>query len=470
MDVPFLPPKVITRLLSVARTALPVSLALALIGMLSSLSAPRVTDGGSPPARSQVTPAGRYLGLLPTSDNFIPIAVWDQAPNGGNIPSRYADQAQAFAAMGINIFVGMNDWPESFGSDDGQLAAAVAAKMYVIGGGDPASDHSPESVASIAKLIAKTPGASKYFIGYQWGDEPLCTTDVPAQVANVEREDPRRMVFENEGAWVAWLPLNVVGDTRCLIRSEVNLKAPSIASADEYALTDPWHSYLCPRTRDRGYDCLWVYGQEAQNLRAVVGAKTPVWEFVETGTNDLGLSSENGGKSEESSASPVQVNSAAWLALLNGANGIEWFCDELKSDGTPIWDYCASNGTIRRNLTYIDHTIEGYAPEINAPDLRNVVTVRSSDSALPIVADVKHVAGVTYLMVEGDRLGATTGTYTLPDYASGRAIVVYDSNTNYDPSVSQQGRTIAINALGVFSDSLPASYSVKIYEILPLRS
>jgi hypothetical protein len=442
----------------------------ALIGILTSISAPRVTDGGSPQAGSQATRAGRYLGLLPASDKFIPIVVWDQAPNGGNIPSRYTDQAQAFAAMGVNIFVGMNDWPESFGRDDGQLAAAVAAKMYVIGGGDPASVTAPESVASILKLIAKTPGASKYFIGYQWGDEPLCTTDVPAQVAIVEREDPTRMVFENEGAWVAWLPRNVVGDATCLARSEANLKAPSIASADEYALTDPWHSYLCPSAGGRGYDCLWVYGQEAQNLRAVVGPKTAVWEFVETGTNDLGLSSENSGKSEERNASPVQVNSAAWLALLNGANGIEWFCDELKSDGTPIWDYCASNAAIRRNLTYIDHNIAGYAPEINAPDIRNVVTVRSSNPAVPIVADVKHVAGVTYLMVEGDRLGPTTATYTLPDDASGTATLVYDSNANYDPSVSEQGRTIAINSHGVFRDSLPASYSVKIYEILPHQS
>jgi hypothetical protein len=83
---------------------------------------------------------------------------------------------------------------------------------------------------------------------------------------------------------------------------------------------------------------------------------------------------------------------------------------------------------------------------------------------------VKHVAGVTYLMVEGDRLGPTTATYTLPDDASGTATLVYDSNANYDPSVSEQGRTIAINSHGVFRDSLPASYSVKIYEILPHQS
>jgi hypothetical protein len=458
----------------VAKGLIPVCLTLALFGVLTSALAPVTTGGSSSHAKAQPTSAGpqarRYLGLLPTSAKFIPIAVWDQAPNGGNVPRKYENQAQAFAAMGVNVFVGMDAWPEHFGRDDGELAAAVASHMYVIGGGDPTSRISAESVASIAKLISKTPGASRYFIGYQWGDEPVCTTNVAAEVAIIHHEDPRRMVFENEGAWVAWLPRNVVGTATCLARSKANLKATSIASADEYALTDPWHTYLCPRARGTGYDCLYVYGQEAQNLRSVVGPEAPVWEFVETGGNDLGLSWQNHGKSEEVSASPVQVNSAAWLALLEGANGIEWFCDEMKADGTPVWDYCASNAKIRNNLTYIDHAIETYAPELNAANVPNAVTVRSSKSAVPIVADVKHVAGTTYLMVEGDRLGATTGTYTLRADASGTATLVYDSNKHYDPSVSEQGKSFRLNSHGLFSDSLPASYSVKIYEILPHRS
>jgi hypothetical protein len=372
--------------------------------------------------------------------------------------------------MGVNVFVGMDAWPERFGRDDGELAAAVASHMYVIGGGDPTSRTSAESVASIAKLISATPGASKYFIGYQWGDEPVCATDVASQVAIIHREDPKRMVFENEGAWVAWLPRNVVGNARCLAQSEANLKATNIASADEYALTDPWHTYLCPSATGRGYDCLYAYGQEAQNLRSVVGPDTPVWEFVETGTNDLGLSSQNHSKSEEASASPVQVNSAAWLALLNGANGIEWFCDQMKADGTPVWDYCASNATIRKNLTYIDDTVERFAAEINAPNVPKAVTVQSSKSDVPIVADVKHVDGSTYLMVEGDRIGGTTGTYRLQADVSGTATLVYDSNQRYDSAASEQGETFALNSHGVFSDSLRASYSVKIYKIRPHKS
>jgi len=454
----------------VVKTLIPTSLALALVGVLTSLAAPHPQGGALPhpttPAVSNAPHAARYLGLLPTSASFLPIAVWDQAPNGGNIPKVYKNQAQAFAAMGVNVFIGMDAWPERFGSDNGELAAAVASHMYVIGGGDPTSDTSVGSVASIAALIAKTPGAARYFVGYQWGDEPQCTTDVAAQVATIEREDPKRMVFENEGAWTAWLPKNTVGTSTCLSESEANLRATSIASSDEYALTDPWHTYLC--RSGQGYDCLWAYGQEAANLRQVAGPDAPVWEFVESGTNDLGLSSENDGKSEEPSASPTQVNSAAWLALLEGANGIEWFCDERLPNGNPVWDYCASDTTIRENLSYVDHSVERFAAELNSPSLAGAVSVQSSNRSVPVVAKVKEVNGVTYLMVEGDRLGATTATYTLDHDAAGTAELIYDSNSRYDPHAAELGKSFRLNSLGQFSDSLPSSYSVKIYEIHPL--
>ena len=138
------PLRVITRLRSVAKLLIPTSVALALVGALTSLAAPRAHHEGPAPTPATPARAGqhatRYLGLLPTANNFIPIAVWDQAPNGGNVPTGDKNQAQAFHAMGVNVFVGMNSWPERFGSDNGELAAAVANHMYIIGGGDPNSD------------------------------------------------------------------------------------------------------------------------------------------------------------------------------------------------------------------------------------------------------------------------------------------------------------------------------------------
>jgi len=410
--------------------------------------------------------AARYLGLLPDTAGFVPIAVWDQDPSGGNVPAPYFDQAQAFKAMGVNTFVGISGWPQNFGSDDGELAAAVASRMYVIAGGDPSSNTSAASVASVLKLVAATPGASTYFIGYQWLDEPSCSIDVAAQIATVQAEDPTRMTYANTGAWVTALPSNDVGSPACLAQAEDNLLAPSIASADDYNLTDPWHTELPSQACGAGGDCLHYYGQETTNLVALADGN-PVWVFVETGTDDLGLSAENGGIGEAQRATPGEVNSAAWLTLLSGGNGIEWFCDaadDPANGGHTYYDDCAFNTTIAANLTYIDHRIEHWAPEINAPDIAAAVQVSSSNQAVPVVADVKQVGGVTYLMTEGDRRGSTTATYTLAADSSGSATLVYDSDARYDPKASERGKVFPLSSTGSFSDSL-INYGVKIYAV-----
>jgi len=46
--------------------------------------------------------------------------------------------------------------------------------------------------------------------------------------------------------------------------------------------------------------------------------------------------------------------------------------------------------------------------------------------------------------------------------------LIYDSDSQYDPNVSELGKTFRLNSLGQFSDPLPSSYCVKIYEIHPL--
>jgi hypothetical protein len=237
---------------------------------------------------------------------------------------------------------------------------------------------------------------------------------------------------------------------------------------DDYNLTDPWHTELPSQACGEGGDCLHYYGQETTNLVALADGN-PVWVFVETGTDDLGLSEEDGGIGEELRATPTQVNSAAWLTLLSGANGIEWFCDaavDPDNGGNTYYDDCAYNTIIKANLTYVDHHIERYAAEINAPDLAGAVDVFSSDPAVPVVADVKQVGGVTYLMTEGDRVGSTTATYTLAADDSGTATLVYDSDAKYDPKASEQGMVFPLSNAGSFSDSL-SNYAVKIYKVTP---
>jgi|GEM_PF-4427821 hypothetical protein len=99
------------------------------------------------------------------------------------------------------------------------------------------------------------------------------------------------------------------------------------------------------------------------------------------------------------------------------------------------------NGKIRSNLSYIDYAIEHFAPGINAPAVLSGLSARSSNRAVPIVSEQKEVNSPTYLFVESDRDGATTGNDRLGRFANGTAGLLYDSNTRYDPSVSARGET-----------------------------
>lgn len=423
----------------------------ALLAVLGTLAA--ISSGGS---------SGLSAGV-------VPIAVWDQSPQGGNVPAPYTDQAQAFKAMGVNIFLGLYGWPEHYGSDDGELAAAAGAGMYVIGGGDPSSDTDDASVASVEALLASDPSAADYFIGWQWLDEPPCTVNIASQIAAVRADGATGLISANEGSWPAFLPANLEGNAGCLAQSEANLQAGSVASADDYALTDPWHSSQCI-----GAGCTYEYGNEARNLVSLAAPGEPVWEFIETGTDDLGYSSQNGAcddatnlckNGNEERATPAQVNSAAWEALIGGATGLEWFCDAQADavTGKTEYDDCADNAVIAANLTYIDNAVQSYAAELTSPSIPGVA-VAVGNPAVPVVEMTKQVGGCTYIFAESNRDGTTSATFTDTALAGETAKMVYNSAQQYLPVVHDVVDH-TVSASGSFTVDFGPDYEVKIFSV-----
>ena len=420
---------------------------------------------------------GSFSNGLPTSPSFFPIGVYYQSPSGGDVPAPYTNQAQAFKAEGVNVFIGISPgWPTSYGVDSlGQLAAACAAGMYVIGSDlvGTAAAGAPNSASSVLAAANSEPNCAKYLVGYDLGDEPACSVNVAAQVAAVHAVDPSRMAYENTAGFYPNIP-----SAQCV----GNLNAPDIASSDDYAVTNPWSPNCLVRGTDS--DCLWEYGVATANT-VKAAANKPAWIFVETGSDNMAQSSQNGSVCDATTnlctdgnqerATAVQVNSAAWLTLINGSQGLEWFCD----DSVTGPDACAGGGSDGKtsacsptcweaaNLTYVDKNVEGFAPELNSPSV-SAMSVTSSNSAVPIVEMTKVVGGTTYLFVESDRNGSTTGTFSDPGLAGDTATLVYDSAAHYDPAASEQGDTFTLSSTGSFSDSLGTAsnpYQVKVYAI-----
>ena len=193
-------------------------------------------------------------------------------------------------------------------------------------------------------------------------------------------------------------------------------------------------------------------------------------------------------------ATPVQVNAEVWMSLINGANGIEYFCHDLTAYafclGAPEGGAAALS--VQSNLTYVNATVLSYAPVLNSPTVgicslqqenyvtgarstttscaNGILTLVTTNVAVPGMAMAKQYNGSTYLFVQSDRRSAYGAIFniTLAGMSGKTARVVYDSNAQYDPANSTAGSTIALNTLGTLSDTLGAhgdDYQVKIYQV-----
>jgi len=162
---------------------------------------------------------------------------------------------------------------------------------------------------------------------------------------------------------------------------------------------------------------------------------------LRTGTDDLGMSGSNcnhttnicSPANNEYRATAEPVNAEAWMSIINGATGIEWFCDDSLS-----YTYClGDNGdpianAIQANLTYVDTAILNYAPVINSPATgmctmitgasytsfttscsNGILTLSTGNSSLPASALVKNYSGVTYLLAQPAHNGTGTLTHML---------------------------------------------------------
>jgi hypothetical protein len=257
-------------------------------------------------------------------------------------------------------------------------------------------------------------------------------------------------------------------------------------------------------------DSMWIQGYSVVLFRNNGATNQPIWAYVDTGTNELAYSSQNSsscnattnnctgsGFINEYRATSEQVNAEVWMTLINGGNGIEFFCDDTSITTTQTaYDFCLGNnvsgeGTvaaaIASNLLYIDGTILTYAHPLNYASnglctmnngtgysnyttscTQGILTMSTGTSSVPGSAVVKTYSGTPYLFADSDRNGSALMTFTLSGYAGYTATVVYDSNAQYDPTHSEVGTTFTLNGSGQFSDTFGANghnYQPKIYTI-----
>jgi hypothetical protein len=249
------------------------------------------------------------------------------------------------------------------------------------------------------------------------------------------------------------------------------------AGATITGIIDATHATLsAPATSTSGNETITVTGGVASGTDCVASANLCV---------------VNG---NEYRPTPAQVNAEVWMSLINGANGIEYFCHDWTSDFFCMGD--SAGGPVaaetQANLSYINHMVLHFATVLNAPTAaicsmqsmnyttgaqststscaNGVLTMKTGNAAVPGMALVKRIGGVTYLFAQSDRRSSSGASfsYTLSGLAGKTAKIVYDSAEHYDNRHSKHGATFALDGSGQFSDVLGQNgddYQVKIYAI-----
>jgi hypothetical protein len=383
-------------------------LALAAHLAAAALAGPAVTRAG---AETRIFPNG-----FPADRNFFPIGVWLQQP----------ENAAAFKAMGVNTFVGLWHPPTPE-----RLALLEAHGLYLV------VAPTPEALALKASPVIR---------GWMHIDEPdnaqadgrggygdcVLPEALVQRYREMRAQDPTRPIYLGFGQGVA-NPYWTGRGPRCGAIAPQQYygaasRAADIVAFDIYPVAEARQPHVMGR--------LQLVGQGVRNLKRWAPPGTPVWADIETTHINNSVRRPT----------PKEVASEVWMAIINGATGIDYFVHEwrpsFREDG--VFRYPDVVEEIRR----LNAQIQDLAPFLNGPTIENEVTV---DARAEIARMVKREGGTTYIFAANMEKRPTRARVAVGSAAPARAVVV--------------GENRSVNLVdGAFEDRF-GEYEVHIYRL-----
>jgi hypothetical protein len=299
---------------------------------------------------------------FPTDPNFFPIAVWLQQPH----------TAANFAAMGINTFVGL--WhpptPDS-------LAQLQRHGIYLVLEQTQAALALKDSPVIRGWMHIDEPDNAQPDGKGGYGD-CVSPDELVRRYKEMRARDPSRPVYLGFGQGVA-NPRWTGRGTKCTaIAPEVYYRAASrgadIVAFDIYPVAEARQAHVIGR--------LDLVGRGVRNLKRWVPAGVPVWADIETTRI----------KNPNRRPSPDELRNEVWMAIINGATGINYFVHEwvpsFREDG--VFRYPDVVAELKR----LNKQIQSLAPLLNGPTIGNVVAV---DATGEIAHMVKESPAATYI-------------------------------------------------------------------------
>jgi hypothetical protein len=320
--------------------------------------------------------------------------------------------AAAFKNVGVNVFVGLWDFPTDNSQYPGWSVDAVTALknngLTAFGGDNTtwAASHATISSALTGYLLGDEPDMNRVNCTgcSDWPDPWKQHGDTVKAAATTQG----RQVYANFGKGFCLDPWNGYDS-----RGNESIDFPkytepeTVISCDAYWETDPYEGYA-----NRGY--LWRYGANVDKLQRWTGAK-PAWGFLEgaapwQGTNEI---------------NPLRIAPIAWMQVIHGADGLIYFCHDFGGTGNDAG--CLANAGTAMQAT--DASIQQYAGVLNTAKLVGT-------TATGLVTTRTHASGgQTYVFAIGDgdnahEAGVTAdSTITVPGASDGTVTVLDENRT-----------------------------------------
>jgi hypothetical protein len=124
-------------------------------------------------------------------------------------------------------------------------------------------------------------------------------------------------------------------------------------------------------------------------------------------------------------ATPAQVRSEIWMALIRGSRGLIYFIHQFK----PVLNESAllSDPEMLTAVTAINRQIKELAPFLNDPSLPDALTTVSSPAGSPVIAVLKESRGTTCVFAVKLTPEPATAAFTLKNTPATKARVLEES-------------------------------------------
>jgi hypothetical protein len=354
------------------------------------------------PAFAQ-SPYAKWTNGFSTDPNYFPIAVWLQ--NTKN--------AQKYQAVGINLYVGLYRGPTMEQLDDLKKAG-----MRVVASQRRASPEIMASPVVAAWMHGDEPDNAQSLPQPQKGyGPPILPSVIQSNYTRIKEVDLSRPVLLNLGQGVAYDQYIGRGVRRNHPEDYPEyIKGSDVVSFDIYPVV-----HETPEIAGR----LEYVAKGVERLVKWTNGEKPVWNCIECTRIS----------NRETKATPAQVRTEVWMALIHGSRGLIYFVHQFE----PTFREAAllDDPEMVAGVTALNAQIRELAPVLNSPTIPDAVTVKSSADDVPIAAMVKRHGDATYLFTVAMRNYATRGSFKLAGVPAGSTVEVLGESRTISPRNGQ---------------------------------